>query len=534
MPTLRELITKLSFQTDTKPLDKVGKAIEGIRSRLNVLVGIEALKGLASLTDSFGNFALDLRNSAAAAGLTAEEFQKLTYAAGQAGVSQEAMGSTLKSLNKHLQDARLGSEQAALAFAYAGVPAEQIGSFRNAEDALYAVGKSLNAIQDPVRRATSAQELLGDQGPRLLASLAATSGGLRELSHSAEASAAAVGTKNLDALARTEQALTGLRAQAMALARNVAAQLAPALTTGIKAITKWVFTNQGLVRADFKEWAKKVAYYLGAVAGVIAGVAHDVSLLVRRFMDWGKTSGVFKRLGEDFKTIGKILTPLFAALYATALSLSGVLTDVFESALNSLDRLMRAVGDAVMKVSDLLTHPFDFSKWEEALESIAKLIYEIAKAPTDVIVTAITSLYDAGNKLFQLLFGKSFSETWLGQAISAVAGAPSKFADMRAFKKGPISSGASGNAPDSAALGYLMDRTSGPMQQGNAPAPASVAPATVTRLAQAPTVNTPITVNIQGDANSAPVLKAVKEGVHEGVNSVLRYAQADAASGMLY
>lgn len=533
MPTLRELITKLSFQADTKPLDSVGKAITGIKSRLNLLVGVEALKGIANLTDQFGNFALDLRNAAAAAGMTTDDFQKLSYAAGQAGISQETMAGTLKSLNKRLQDARLGSEQAALAFAYAGVPAEQIGSFRNAEDALYAVGKSLNSIQDPVRRAASAQELLGEQGPRLLASLAATSGGLRELSHSAEASAAVVGGSNLDALAKAEQALAGLRAQSEALARNMAASLAPALTAGMKALTGWVFTNQGVLRADFKEWAKKVAFALGAVAGVIAGVAHDMMILYRRFMDWGKTSGVFKRLGQDFKVVGAVISDVFKGLFAVSMSLSGVLLDVFESLLSSMDRLMRSLGDALVKLSDLLMHPLSFSKWVDAFTSLSKLIYEIAKAPTDVIITAITSLYNAGSKLFSLFFGKNFSDTWLGQAISAVAGAPGKFADMRAFKKGPVSSREGSGEPESAALGYLMDRTSGGAMQGGAPTPV-IPPAQGTRLAQSATVNAPITLNIQGNADSKHVIKAVKEGVADGVSTVLRYAQADAAPGMLY
>jgi len=537
MATLRELITKLSFQTDTKPLESVGKAIEGIKSRLNLLVGIEALKGIANLTDKFGNFALDLRNAAAAAGLTTDEFQKLSYAAAQSGVSQESMANTLKSLNKRLQDARLGSEQAALAFAYAGIPAEQLGTYRNAEEALYAVGKSLNSIQDPIKRASSAQELLGEQGMRLLASMAATSGGLSELSHSAEASAATIGGKNLDAMIQAEQALTGLRSQATALAQNLAASLAPALTAGMKALTKWVFTNQGMLRTDFKEWAKKAAFALGAVAGVVAGLAHDVMLLVRRFMDWGKASGVFKRLGEDFKVIGNIVASVFKAISVAVAALAPVLLDVFESALNSLDRLLRAVGSALASLSDMLRHPLSFDAWDKAFTSILKLIQELARAPFDLVTTAISSLFSAADKLFALLYGKSFKDTWLGQALGALGSVPGDVANMRAFQKGPGATAARSSEPDPdlAYLQGMVQRTlSSPLQAASATQPAFASATGSARAGSAPTVNAPITLNIQGDANSRPVLQAVKEGVAQHFDMVMRQAQAGSSPGVVY
>lgn len=525
MPTLRSLVTKLTFQADPKPLVDIGRAIEGIKSRLNLLVGVEAIKGIAALTDKFGNFALDLRNAAGAAGLTTDEFQKLTYAATQAGVSQEAMSSTLKNLNKKLQDARLGSEQAALAFAYAGVQPEQLGSFRNAEDALYALGKSLNSIQDPVRRAASATEILGDQGAKLLASLGQTSGGFKDLARSSDAAANVIGGNNLEALARSEQALLALRSQAGNLAAQLGASLAPAVTVAINGLSKFILTNQGLIRTEFKEWAKRAAYALGAVSGVVAGLAHDLYLLIRQIYTWGKTSGVFAGVAKGMRAIADVAV----ALLPVMVSLGHAVLDTFSSIAENMGSLYGAVQQALGGIAKIFAQPLDTAAWRVAFDTLSQLVKELARAPFAVIVDAMSSLYAAADKLYGLFFsGQSIKDTWIGKAVDALSGL-----------KGMLSIGgvASGSDPapgakiiDVKPMAAMFNAQDITRMQGAPPAQAMGQGAQAAQQ----TINAPITLTINGDANSKPVLNAVKEGVSEHFEMVMRQTQAGMAPGMVY
>ena len=536
MATLRELVTKLSFVTDTKPLDKVNSAIAGIKSRLNLLVGIEALKGLASLTDQFGTFALDLRNTAAAAGLTTDEFQKLSYAAAQSGINQEALGSTLKSLNKKLYDARMGSEQAALAFANSGVPPEQLGSFHNAEDALYALGRSLNQIQDPVRRAALAQEMLGDQGAKLLASLNATAGGLAQLSRSADANASVITDTQLEALVRSEQALVGLRQQATTLSQQLAASLAPSITKAFGALSKFLSANRELIRTTFKRWAVATAGVLGTIVGAFQG-AYDVALrFYNKLLDFDRKTGLFTSLKKDLEFVGRFLKEVFVLVFPAALgAIEAVFTTVVSltAHLQDLGGALGAVGAAFSKI---FTGP-----WRDILKNVNAFFVSIAHLATEIGRTGLGLVNDGLNitlgyvkDIFKLLFGYKFEDSFLGKFVN--------LGQMIANGASNLFGGRSYTDKDGNLVGTPGAPASGPQfdmmqMQGASPLLRPAGP-TFGAAGQAGSsssvINAPITINIEGNAETKPVLQAVQDGIADSHDKLLRQTQAASTPGMWY
>lgn len=535
MATLREIITRFAFVANTTPLEKVSKAVDGIKTRINLLVGIQAVKGLAALTDRFGTMALDLRNAAEAAGLSTGEFQKLGYAAEQSGIAQESMGAILKGLNKRLQDARMGSEQAALSFAQAGVPPEALGSFRNAEDALFAVGAALNHIEDPIKRAALAQELLGEQGLRLLGALRKQTGGFTELAQSADAAANALSGKQLDAMSDAEQALIGLRQQAGSLASQMAAMLAPSVTKAVKSITAWLSKNREVIKTSFREWAGRAVAAISFFAGEVYQLTLNVEDVIKRFRRWGQESGNFERATRFIAAAFTVLVPVIkglASFFKSYLFLTvEALIETFE---NFADKILM-VADAFrvyIKATDNLATNYNLETWKDSIKATLTLFNALANAPVLLVADMISSVSNSIERLAKVIMGPEWKNSAFGQFFEGVRGAFAMGGDLLGVNdRGPTAPGEA----TSARPGPQAQMTAMRDMVTTAPSPmATMAPQSMMPAPQPGVVNAPITVNITGNADTKPVIQAVKDGVAEHFDRVMSQATVAGATVQVY
>lgn len=165
-----------SLQFDIVANDKASaklKDVENVASKFaksvgGMVTGFFALENIIGRIISFGaetlNWASNLKDSAAAVGLTVTQFQQLQYAAGQAGVDVGQMQKAFLDLRKTMRDAQGGNAQAIAVFKALGYTNEQIASGNiDVMDAFLRVSKAISAASTEQEKFNIATAVFGDK-----------------------------------------------------------------------------------------------------------------------------------------------------------------------------------------------------------------------------------------------------------------------------------------------------------------------------------------------------------------------------------
>lgn len=110
------------------------------------------------------NWGSQLKDNAAAVGLSVEQFQQLEYAAGQAGVSAEKMHKAFNELRKRMRDAGEGSKEAMAVMNALGFSSEQVASGNiNLMDAFMRVSQAISSASSEQEKFNIATAIFGDR-----------------------------------------------------------------------------------------------------------------------------------------------------------------------------------------------------------------------------------------------------------------------------------------------------------------------------------------------------------------------------------
>lgn len=110
------------------------------------------------------NWGSQLKDNAAAVGLSVEEFQQLEYAAGQAGVSAEKMHKAFNELRKRMRDANEGSKEAMSVMNALGYTNEQVTSGNiNLMQAFMRVSQAISQASSEQEKFNIATAIFGDR-----------------------------------------------------------------------------------------------------------------------------------------------------------------------------------------------------------------------------------------------------------------------------------------------------------------------------------------------------------------------------------
>lgn len=146
-----------SFKKIQNEATEATKKILGVRGALTLLAGATGLYLVASraiaTADAIGE-------AAQAAGMAAEAFQELQFAATQNGLSQEEYNASIKKFTQILGDAKRGSKAAKELFASMGISDVS----KSPDQVLAKLADQFHKIQDPARRASIAMDLFGKSG----------------------------------------------------------------------------------------------------------------------------------------------------------------------------------------------------------------------------------------------------------------------------------------------------------------------------------------------------------------------------------
>lgn len=225
-----------------------------------------------------------LIDAANALGVSAQELSYLQKSAELAGIGADQLNASLIKLSRNIGDALIkGGDQATAAFTRLGIPLQQLAGMNPAQQ-FEAITQALNEIPDRATRSALAVELLGKQGPMLLAAAENT----KRLKQEMADLGLALSDFDVQALDAAGDSLTELKQIFDAALKKAVAEIAPYIVAIVKAIKDAIKEAGGfeVIWGQIKEAIHSVVNIALILAGIltarlVVGAAAFVVQLVR-------------------------------------------------------------------------------------------------------------------------------------------------------------------------------------------------------------------------------------------------------------
>lgn len=227
--------------------DKALEALNGIDAGTAATVGgfaaliaavAEVEKALINLTKEAAENAKEIETFASITGQSAQDVQRMEYAAGKLGVSYDRIRDSLKEITNKMQEAQNGSEDTAKAFDTLGVEITNAdGSMRSAEDVFTDVLDALGDVENQSERDALAMDLMSESAQELNPMIDAGGEKLREYMQAASDMGYVLENDELGALTKVQDAFYDLEAQQKATKDQIAVEFAPYLASFYEDVT---------------------------------------------------------------------------------------------------------------------------------------------------------------------------------------------------------------------------------------------------------------------------------------------------------
>lgn len=267
--SLREIAARFGMAFDDKELVNGNKLIESTIGKLQKLgaafAANEVVGAIREFADAFEEDAGRIDDASQTLGLTAGEFQALGYAATQGGLNAEQATAAWATLNRNIAAAGAGGKAQAAAFSALGVSLKDAdGSTRSMRDVVMDLAPALEGIEDPARRASLAQQLLGENGRRLLTIMKDGEGGVAALAAEFEDLGGALSQESIEAAAAYGDEMNRLKVVQDGFRAAIATQVLPILTEVARRTKEWMVEVLKITKNS--ELAKSAIIALGVAA----------------------------------------------------------------------------------------------------------------------------------------------------------------------------------------------------------------------------------------------------------------------------
>jgi hypothetical protein len=415
----RTLVTTLGFtlsdQTQSN-FEKINHNIEQVRHRLELIAGVEILKGLYELAERFGGMGEQLESASIAAGLTVEQFQALSYAAAQNGVSQDEMSTGLARLSKALYNAKKGSKEATEAFGAAGIGPDQVRTFHNSTDAFLALGDALQRMEDPAAKVAVLQELMGRGSFKLLKFAQQGRENIKGLQKEAQDIGAVLSGGFVEDLAKSEQSVLGFKTVIRAVVAELGARFAPNVIAVTHALEKFWLRNRSIIMSKLEGWFYDLGFAIGATYAAIEILANGVADFVKNHPAMvaflGSTAKYLIAMSVAGEAVGFMVTKAATAFVALK-GVLGLFLTPWRAALYVAGALQAALSAVALRLA-LLTAT-SFPALSEVLLTFGAAISAL---PVTLVAAGLVALASAAYTMWEMFEGKSLSETAMGRSLS--------------------------------------------------------------------------------------------------------------------
>lgn len=347
---VRELLTRLGFSIDKKPLHDFEKSVESIRH------GLEGLKGALEVVgvglSAYGAFEFfkgaaeasnQILNVAQKVGIGVESLQRLKYAAEFSDLSLEALSGGLKFLNKNFVEAQDGSKEATKAFQEVLGKGFNPKQYKSTEQLLLAVSDRFHGMQDGAKKTALSMKILGRAGADMIPFLNTGSEAIRRQGDELEALGGVLGVEALKSGEEFNNGLHRMQVFFVSLRNTIAARFFPAINGLIDRFVEFLKQNRAVIRERFD-------HYLNAIARVGQFLLTVAEFLLKEFdglaESLGSVEGAIIATTIAFAAFG-VVTGLVSVVTLAILALAAAIFLLWDDYQTFVDG-----GDALIKWPD--------------------------------------------------------------------------------------------------------------------------------------------------------------------------------------
>lgn len=249
-----------------------GRGVAGLLSAAGM-----AGMGMAGFVKSMAGAAAEAENLSAALGVSSQDLQKLSYAAGSVNVEGDAFHDMLSTLTEKMVESAKGSEELTEMFSALGVSVRKSGGgIKSSSQVMMEIADAFAAMADGSVKTKLAIELFGDEGKRLIPLLNQGSAAISAMGKEAEDMGLvfdkvtmAAGQEFSAALSKTQMSLLGL-------SRLIGKELLPLATPMINAFHAWIDANRELAVSKVVDMISRFAAMLPPLAESVMRVGSAV------------------------------------------------------------------------------------------------------------------------------------------------------------------------------------------------------------------------------------------------------------------
>lgn len=469
---VRELLTRLNFQTDEAKVQSFEKSITNLTKGLALLVtgATAAATAAFGFASSTARQSEEIERSAKLAGTGVEEFQKLAYASSSFGIEQDKLADILKDVNDKMGDyAQTGGGAMADFFEFiapkVGVTAEQFKNLSGA-DALQLYVSSLEKANLSQADMTFYMEAIASDSTLLLPLLEKNGEAYKTLAKEAEEYGAVISEDNIKANKAFSQQLRSLNKMFQAVIMSVGNKLIPVFSDLVSKVKDFITRNRELIQSNISGffdgaiwvvkqfinvigtlfgWVNRVAQALGGWENTlkIVGIALGV-IMALKFASWIMLAvAAMKALN-----LAMLLNP--AGLIAAAIVALGVVIALLvEDIYNWVQGNESVVGDLIATWFEFVTKIKGYLS--EGVEYIKTKFNEISTSISDSFNSAIESVKGYFKSLFDDVL------VFVDKIIGVFTSLKDKVSNIFGGVKDSIKSGLNAVLPESIASAIGID-----------------------------------------------------------------------------
>jgi TP901 family phage tail tape measure protein len=395
MSALRELFAVFRIEVDHKELKEATEHVEGFKNTLkkvgNVLAEAFAIDQIKEFVEGQVEAGAQLKVMADRLGTDTDELQAYQLAAGEAGVSTEALTTGLRFLNRNIAEASKGGGEGAAIFRELGISLKNgDGTTRSSADVMGDLADSIAEIPDTAKKTEVAMKLLGRGGAELIPLLNRGGEAFEEARKSMQELGGGMSKEFVEQAHEAEAANVRLEFSLKGLKSQIASALLPILGDIVKTLTHVV---SGAIEFNKETNALTTAVAFFGTIGAVKALGSLKELM--------KVFGLLK------PTVGETIISLLG--FAAPLLLLGLLYLIFDDLYTLMTGGESVIGDTIDDLFGIGTAAQFAKDLSEALSALPDILTSVGKILWNVLVTPFEQIFDTlkgvGNVLGDLAGG---------------------------------------------------------------------------------------------------------------------------------
>ena len=219
----------------------------------------QEIKQIPQLIEDFAAKGEEIGRTATMIGLSAEAFQRLSYAAKLTDTPVETLEGGFKLLNKSLAQFRVGGGTLHSLMAKINpVLARQLLTVKDSREAFLLTADAIAGTKDAQLRAAIAQAAFGKSGQELIPMLAEGRVGLEKLMKEADVYGSVLSDSAVEASGRLDDTLKRLRGSISSVKDTLLGTLVQAVSPYVEKVTEWIAAHKDLIATKLKDFISGV------------------------------------------------------------------------------------------------------------------------------------------------------------------------------------------------------------------------------------------------------------------------------------